>query len=214
MVELKQWFWPGWVCTVTLTAVALWFGIKPLEAELSLRAQNELKAYDWTSFGLEGRDLTLRGVAPDEESQVAAVKVANAIEGIRVVDDLTSLLPLAAPYTFQIEKNGDGVILSGYIPTAALRDELMLEMEERAGGVSVMDEMALARGQAPNYVSLVKFAILQSAYIKSGKIALIDMRLNIDGDANDRLDYYRLQNALNNSLPEGASVGQRFIAQP
>ncbi|MFK4824059.1 BON domain-containing protein [Paenochrobactrum sp. BZR 588] len=214
MSALKQWFWPGWVCTVTLTAVALWFGIKPLEAELAQRTQIVLQPYDWTSFSVEGRDLTLRGVAPDEAAQKLALEAAGKIEGIREIENLTSLLPLAAPYTFQIEKNGDGIILSGHVPTSQLRDELMLTMEENADSMMVMDEMALARGQPDNYATLVKFAILQSAFLKSGKIALIDMRLNIDGDANNRLDYYRLQNALNNSLPEGAEIGQRFIAQP
>lgn len=213
-MALKQWFWPGLVCTVALTALSLWFGIKPLEAELVLRAQNQLQAFDWTSFSLEGRDLTLRGVAPDEASQQKALKAAQGIEGVRMVDDLTSLLPLASPYLFQIEKTGDSIILSGNIPNAALRDTFMLEMEEQAGDLPVMDEMALARGQPLAYVSLVKFAILQSSYLKSGKISLIDMRFNIDGDANDRLDYYRLQNALNNSLPEGADIGQRFISRP
>lgn len=211
---MKQWFWPGWVCTIALTAVALWFGIKPLEAELSSRTQQQLQHYDWASFSLDGRDLTLRGVAPDEESQKLVLESAASIHGVRYVEDLTSLLPLAEPYTFQIEKNTDGIILSGHVPSTGLRDTFMLEMEDQAGSFMVMDEMALARGQPANFLSLVKFAILQSAFLKSGKISLIGMRLNIDGDANDRLDYYRLLNSLNNSLPDGAELGQRFIAQP
>ncbi|MGU3574790.1 BON domain-containing protein [Brucellaceae bacterium C25G] len=211
---MKQWFWPGWVCTVSLTALALWFGIKPLENELAANTQVQLQPYDWTSFSLEGRDLTLRGVAPSEQAQSEALKAANAIKGIRAVDNLTSLLPLAAPYSFQIEKNDDGIILSGNVPSGVLRDELMIAMEDQASGQMVMDEMALARGQSENYAELAKFAISQSAFLKSGKIWLIDTRINIDGDAISRVDYYRLQNALNDSLPAGAQIGQRFIALP
>lgn len=211
---MKQWFWPGWVCTLALTALALWFGVKPLEAELLQRSQIALQPYDWVSFSIEGRDLTLRGIAPDEAAQTSALDAAAKIEGVREIDNFTSLLPLAVPYVFQIEKNDDGIIIGGHVPTSQLRDELMLIMEGHIDSKIVMDEMALARGQPENYAALVKFAVSLSSFLKSGKIALIDMRLNIDGDANNRLDYDRLQKELNNSLPQGIEIGQRFIAQP
>lgn len=211
---MKNWFWPGITCTAFLTSTALWFGIQNLESDLSAQVSLALAPHPWTQFDMDGRDLTLKGVAPDPQLQRAALDAVQTISGIRAVEDLTALLPLAEPFQFTISKNADGIVLSGFIPAGGARETITQLAEDSAPGMLVIDDLALARGYPPSFMEIAAFAVSQMRYLRDGEVSLSGDELTIKGRALDGASYQVLTDGFAKSIPVAAALTQLDIMHP
>ncbi|MBA8838261.1 BON domain-containing protein [Ochrobactrum sp. RH2CCR150] len=211
---MKSWFWPGVTWTATLTALALWFGVDRIQTDISTRTSEALAPFVWTGFDIEGRDVTVKGIAPDPAAQEAARAALQAVWGINDITDLTSVLPATSPYIFNIEKNSDGLVFSGSIPENALRDRIMEAAEDIAPGSSLDDEMALARGSWPDFSDGVLFALTLTKGLADGAITLTDRSLSIKGKAASAEEYQAMVDMLAKPLPFGLKLAASDVAQP
>lgn len=211
---MKSWFWPGLTWTATLTALALWFGVDRVQTDISSRTAEALAPYVWADFDIEGRDITVKGIAPDPAAQDAARAALQSVWGINDINDLTSVLPATSPYVFKIEKNTDGLVFSGSIPENALRDRIMEAAEAVAPGLSLDDEMALARGSWPQFSDSVLFALSLSKSLADGEITMTDGSLSIKGKAASAEEYQRMTDILSKPLPFDLKLAASDVAQP
>jgi hypothetical protein len=84
MCDWRRWIWPGIFATLFLGALAVWFRAEPVETELTSLAGSALtSAHPWAQVELDGRDLTLTGVAPSEEAKAEAAKIALSAYDVR-----------------------------------------------------------------------------------------------------------------------------------
>lgn len=211
---MKRWFWPGLTCTAMLTALALWFGTDGLERELSNRVGAALSPYAWAEIELDGRELSLKGMAPDPQAQAAALDAVRGVFGIRSVDDRTTLLPIAEPYVFKLEKTADGLLLSGYIPAPDQREPVMLAAEDSAPGQRVIDDLALARGNSAGFMDLLNFALQQARFLKDGEISISGLDYTIRGMAIDDAAYLTIAEQLAKPLPGSGRLSGHDVAKP
>ncbi len=209
-----KWFWPGVTWTAALTAVALWFGADDVQGDIGDRSGAALKSQVWAGFDVDGRDVTLKGMAPDPQAQAAALSALRETPGVREVTDLTTVLPLASPYIFTIDKDADGLRLSGSIPDNDARERLTAAAEDSAQGGTMDDEMALARGAPPAFADAAAFAVGLAKDLKQGQISIADGKLALKGEATDAGAYRRLQAALAAPLPAGLQAGASDLAPP
>ncbi|KXF78020.1 hypothetical protein ATN84_23955 [Paramesorhizobium deserti] len=212
---MKNWFWPGVTTTALLTVLAVWFGSGAVERDLASRASTALAgAYPWASVDLDGRDLTLKGVAPDERSQAEAAKIATAVPGVRSVDNQAVLPPVAAPFVFRAVKTDDGVTLSGNVPPGSARGDILGVAERAMPGIRIIDDMTIARGAAPGFPALAGFAVSQLADLSLGEVSISDLDYTVNGRAAGADAYEVLVTAVAGVLPgEGKLVSAR-IAPP
>lgn len=126
-------------------------------------------AFIWTGFDVDGRDVTLKGIAPDPDTQSAARDALEKVRGLREITDLTSVLPLVSPYQLQIKKSADGIVLSGSVPDNDVRDRIMTMAENAAPGIPLDDEMAVGRGSPANFVDSVEFALQLVSDLTKGR---------------------------------------------
>jgi len=210
---LKNWFWPGVTTTALLTALAVWFGSGAVERDLASRTSAALAAdYPWASVDLTGRDLTLKGMAPDEDAQAGAVKLAAAVPGVHSVDNQAVLPPVADPFVFSAVKTDDGVTLSGNVPPGPARTDILVIAERAMPGIRVTDEMKLARGAAPGFPALAGFAVSQLADLSLGEVSISDLDYTIRGRAAGPDAYEVLVTAVAGVLPgEGKLVSARIV---
>ncbi|TMV01551.1 hypothetical protein [Brucella haematophila] len=211
---MKSWFWPGVTWTATLTALALWFGVDRVQTDISTRTSEALAPYVWTGFDIEGRDITVKGIAPDPAEQEAARTALRAVWGINDITDLTSVLPATSPYVFKIEKSNDGLVFSGSIPENALRDQIMEAAEGVAPGLSLDDEMALARGSWPQFSDSVLFALTLTKTLVDGEVTITDGSLSIKGKAASAEQYQAMTDILAKPLPFDLKLAASDVAQP
>lgn len=211
---MKSWFWPGLTLTAALTSLALWFGVEQVEADIASRTSHALAPFVWAGFDIEGRDVTLKGIAPDPAAREAAETALQKVPQISQISDLTSVLPLAFPYLFQISRNGDELVLSGFIPENFLRDQIMETAEEIAPGASLDDQMAIARGSWPQFADSALFALDLIKALKEGEIRLSDGLLSVKGIAMSAETYRKMTNILAKPLPFGLKLQSSDVAQP
>ncbi|MBN9046922.1 MAG: BON domain-containing protein [Rhizobiales bacterium] len=211
---MKSWLWPGVTWTAALTALAVWFGAGRVEADIGDRAGAALSPFVWAAFDVDGRDVTLSGVAPDPAARDAARQALRQVAGIHAVNDLTSVLPLASPYVLKIMKSSDAVIFSGSIPDNALRDRLTEAAESAMPGVATDDEMALARGSGPQFQDSALFALQLAAKLKDGTVAISDHSLSVKGTAADAGARDAIGKVLAAPLPFGLKLAENDVALP
>jgi OOP family OmpA-OmpF porin len=156
MNRLASWarkWWPGLIPLVLLWIAAVWNGTAPLEADLAARATAALKetVLDKTSIGVSGRDVRLSAEAFSEEGRRSATSQVEAVNGVRLVNDNTSLIPEAKPFVWSIERDVVRVTFSGNAPLPAIRAKLMDAARATLKGTEILDRMTLARGASSKF---------------------------------------------------------------
>ncbi|KAB2691253.1 BON domain-containing protein [Brucella pseudogrignonensis] len=211
---MMKWFWPGVTWTAALTSLALWFGAERVETNIAERTGQALSPYAWTGFDIDGRDVVLKGMAPDPESQQLAVKALQEVDGIGDLSDLTTVLQEANPYVFKLIKNNKGMVLSGFIPDNGMRDSIMSAAESAGDTNLVDDQMALARGAPPEFQDRVLLAIDLAKKMAGSDIEISDGTITIKGHALNDAAYDELTALLKAPLPLGLKLSSSEIARP
>ncbi len=215
MRTIKSWFWPGVITTALLTALAGWFLAGPVDQKLTDEVNATLELQNaWASADVDGRDLVLKGIAPSEEAQAAALKIAGETPGVRVVENDTTLLPLADPFSFVITKSDDGILLSGNVPYGDSRARILAAAESAMPGIEILDEMAVARGAPQGFFDLASFALAQAAQLTNGEVEIAGETYSISGTAANSADYEAINAALRSSLPGNGKPGEVKLAAP
>lgn len=200
----------------TLAAGLLAFG--PIAADVSGRTAADLKAggRDWAAVAIDGRDVTLTGVAPDPDLRARAVAAAEAVWGVRVVADATTVLPLAVPYPTTVERNAEGVKISGAVPDETARAALLKHAAALLPGVKIDDDLTLARGAPAAWAERVEFALARLGGLKTGAVKLAGEELSIGGEPRDWAAWRSIEDALAKSLPAGMRVAldTLFVPKP
>ncbi|WP_052161911.1 BON domain-containing protein, partial [Hoeflea sp. BAL378] len=202
----KFWIWPGLASVGCLTALAIWFEASVIETDLQTRAQAALqKEYGWAQVSLNGRDLTLTGIAPDEDSRARALDIAGAVDGVRVASDRTSLLQEEKPYRLTIEKTAQGVTLSGFVPNDTARANIIALLTGMLPGIALSDQMKLARGAPDDLLVLTGYGLVAFPRFSTGVLEITDRSLAIRGQALDPEDH-ELALAAVASIPASAGT--------
>ncbi|MFD1197598.1 hypothetical protein ACFQ3K_04555 [Brucella gallinifaecis] len=210
---MLKWFWPTLTWTAALTSLAVWFGADRVETDIGERIARALLPYSWAGFDIDGRDIALKGMAPDPESHKAAVQVVQDIRGIGDFSDLTTMLEAASPYIFRLSQSDEGVILSGYIPDNSMRDAIMSAAESGGAGRLVDDQMALARGAQPEFEARVLFAVDLAKKLSVAEVEISDGALSVEGKVRDDKSLHAIMTELNGPLPYGLSLVRSNIVK-
>lgn len=200
---------------VVLTAVGGAFEFRPIAEDLSGRTIARLKAAErtWATVALDGRDLTLGGVAPDPAQRQTALDTADSVFGVRVVEDRTTVLPLAEPYLFSAVLDGAGIGLDGNVPSEAAREALVAALRALRPDVGVADRLVVARGAPDTWAAATTFAFGQLARLGPGRVALAPDGYTIEGTPKDRAVWTALEAELK-ALPKGVSLRADHLVEP
>ena len=119
MIQPMKW-WIGLPVLAILVAIVATSRVDEIEKDLGDRVRAALDnsggAIERASVAVDGRDVSLSGVALAPDAAAGAVGAASAVEGVRLVVDATTPPPLAKPFVFSLERKGKTLSLSGYAP--------------------------------------------------------------------------------------------------
>jgi OOP family OmpA-OmpF porin len=213
MRNWQSWIWPGVASVACLTFLALWLRLDLVEADLRDRVTAALAAgHGWAGVMVDGRDLTLQGLAPDPESQAEAIEIVRQTYGVRAVRDDTGLLPEQSPYVLSLEKTENGLVLDGFAPDDATRRRLVSMLSETLPGIALLDQLKLARGAPDDFVALAAFGAAPFARFSTGLMELTGSGLRIQGQALNPEDHEAALALLADAPPGGGSVESVEIA--
>lgn len=201
MVRLLDYL-TGIIALIALPFIA-WWGVNQspqsaqmLEARLQAKALSALQAsgMDWAGVKMDGQTAILTGAAPSEDAVTEAAQIilrssgrgGVILGGVAQVQNQAVQAPPVRPYLWTAEKSADGgLVLTGHVPSKAVRALLLLEAEAVARG-GVEDRMVLASG-APegNWQGIARFTLTQLAQLDQGRAELSDHVLTVRGIALD-----------------------------
>ena len=215
MCNWRKWVLPGLLATAILTALAMVFNSGPIERDLAAKAGAALSAsHPWASVELDGRDLTLNGVAPDEAAQAAAAGLADAAWDVRKVTNASTLPPVVSPYAFKAAKDAAGITLTGNVPSEAMRAEIVAAAETANPGIAVTDRMTPARGAPEGFGALAAFGLSQLGGFTAGEASLTDNAYSVSGTAADPDAFEVETGRANAELPGGGTLASAAILPP
>lgn len=214
MCDWKRWTWPGIIATVFLTALALWFRAGEIGSDLAVKIAHAHGNDHWAAIAIDGRDVTVSGVAPDAALRDEALRLVREAGGVRVVHDRTVLAERADPYRFSAVKSDGGIALSGHFPQAGAHATVAAAAASAFPGLAVTDSMTLAGGAPDGYTSQAEFALTQLARLAKGEVDVTGDRLTVKGRAADAAAYADLQRDLAGVLPAGLQPGLIEVEPP
>lgn len=202
--------------SVGLTAVAWMLSFGPIAEDVSGRAASALTAdgQPWAKVAIDGRDVTLTGVAPSDAAVKLAVASADRVFGVRVVDAQVTVVPFADPYLFALGRDGDRVTLTGSVPSEDARAALLAWARKVMPSATIDDRTVVARGAPAHFAAAAAFAVGQLADLKNGAIEVAPAGYAISGHPKDWATYGRLEEALKSALPAGLKVTADKLVPP
>ncbi|CUW44120.1 hypothetical protein B3286c1_1442 [Brucella vulpis] len=109
-------------------------------------------------------------------------------------------------YRFKIARNAQRLVLSGFIPNNESRDQVVAAAGEVAPDISIDDEMAVARGNQPEFMERVLFAIDLAKKLPEAEIDIADEKLSIRGTVSDEAIYDEIEALKAAQLPYGLKL--------
>ncbi len=180
-----------------------------LAARLSGLAAGGRAALSDTVLSLSGEALDV----PAYEALRAAL--SDPPEGFSV-GRIAILPPRVAQYRFAVEKTARGIVLDGFVPSAADRAaaeraarEAAQEIAAGATGGTVDDRLLTARGLDPaiDPTGLIAFAFRLAALIQTGRVAFADGAIAVAGDAIDGQAIPDAAALMRDARPAGVAAG-------
>lgn len=219
MCNWKKWIWPGIFTVVMLTALAIMMKSGSIEQDLRSKALNDLSDnYKWAQVALDGRDLTLTGVAPSDDAVTEALQLADDAYDVRVANALTTLLPIASPFKLTAIKAENSLTLDGNVPNdkarAALIAAAKLASSSATSGAKIIDNLSLARGAPDGFSALADFGISQLSGLKTGSAIIDGSNLSMSGEAKDVAAYDVVIAMLLGKIPGDGTLLENAITSP
>ncbi|HTC98588.1 MAG TPA: OmpA family protein [Bradyrhizobium sp.] len=210
----RKW-WPGVIPLVVFWAIAAWTNTVPLEADLGAKSAAALKdvVLDKTRITVDGRDVTLAADAFSQDGRKNALAAVEAVPGVRLVNDETSLVPEAKPFVWSAERDVVRVTLSGSAPLPASKAKLLDVGRAAINGVEIVDQMGLARGAPRRFDDAAVLLLAQVGQLKDGKVTISDTSVSLSGMARDLGGREAIAAALKD-LPEGFKVAANDVKAP
>lgn len=164
---------------------------------------------------LSDSTLAVEGLAPSFTAfdQLLAAR-RSPPEGFQIIRFAVEP-PRAAPFTWRIERQTQGVRLSGYAPSEEARRLLVDAARAAFPGVQVSDDMQLASGgPAPElWASAASFAVAQLTKLLTGTADVTGAQVALAGEALDSAAFASVMQAVR-APPAGVSVMAQAVEPP
>ena len=189
-----------------------------IQADISERANTLLKddiaiAGDAIEAKVEGRDITLTGTVISETMKQKAEEVAK-VHGYRSLDNQLTVVepaPVPAtpkpPYHFSATKSeSKQVVLEGFVPSSDIQRQLVTQVQAKFGTYKVTDKLVVTPDATRGWLQTVQATLLSLAVLDSGKISLVDEKLEVSGEARSEKIIQQVKTGISDGIPSNHQV--------
>jgi OmpA-OmpF porin, OOP family len=216
MCQPSKWWW-GLFPLAFLWLVSHELMAPTVEKELGEQTAAALKASGpagaWATAKFDGRDVVVEGVAPTAALKQQALDNIVNVEGVRLVDDTTTVLAAQKPFTWSAARTGNNVTLSGFVTPGDQRAKLVTDAKKLFPGATVIDQMKDGSGANAAMAVMTAFGLGQLAKLKDGSVSLSDTAYSIKGNPSDAAGYASLVAEAKN-LPKPLTMADLGLIAP
>jgi|GEM_PF-1901539 len=202
-----------------------------IEQDISDRVNTTLaeKGLLWADVTVNGRDVELRGTAPNGEAKSDAVRVVSHVFGVSkvidnlkvagakntpvsgtsvtetatssTIDDVAEEAKAAGIYTLEIDKNGGDVVLNGNVPDQDSKDVLMKLAALHYGKDHVKDNLTVVKGAPAGWRAAAGAVLMHIANLENARVMISGTDVMVSGTALDEQFSDQVQNNVKTVLP-------------
>lgn len=136
-------------------------------------------------------------------SAYKAVRAALASElpaGLKLAQDKVTP-PVVSPFTWSAKHAGSQLLLSGYVPSESVRDQLFAKAKSLFPKVAVVDRMEIGEGAPQGWDAAGLAALTQMARLNAATVEMRGTDLSVSGEAADESTARDVGAALKAALP-------------
>jgi OOP family OmpA-OmpF porin len=142
------------------------------------------------SVSLTAAGLSVNGTALDEERFASAARAFSAgLPGGGQLRNVRVLPPRSEQFTWRLAYDGKTVAMSGFVPSVAIRRDIIEALATALPGTPLSDTTQLASGVPEGFAFASVFAAYQMARLSSGEIRIDGALLEVEGKAKSVADY-------------------------
>ncbi|MBX2805653.1 MAG: OmpA family protein [Hyphomicrobiales bacterium] len=136
----------------------------------------------------DGRHVTLRGFAQNEEEKQRILHAARDTWGALGPVDEIVILEKVSPYRLSASKSSNGaIVLTGYAPSEVERNVVVRQASDIFGAGRIKNEIKLAAGLPPgDWLRAIVSGFSGLAILDEGRVEFIDNALRLSGVAADQ----------------------------
>jgi OOP family OmpA-OmpF porin len=227
---------PDVIVVASLIALTLFIGLGArrqapvIEKDIRERAIAAFTeaGHDWVQLVVDGRDVTLAGVAPSAAARSAAYLLAVQLEGVRVAHDRATLRgaqsvdaadPAAdgsaaapgRPLSLVLRSDGAHLTLQGDVPDGDPTARLVEQARMRFAVSDVSDELSRGPSSAPaEWPGAASAALSALLFLEQGEARVDASRIEISGVAADPSLRARTRQTLLRGAPDGYATAARI----
>lgn len=166
-----------------------------------------LNGFDWAEVGVDGLQIVLGGIAPDEATRFRALSVAGTVvDASRVVDMMNVAIraPITPPrFSIEILRNDDGISLIGLVPAEMDRNSVVNTIRDIADGTSVTDLLNIADFPAPKgWEAALSYGLAALKDLPRSKISISADRVELMAISDSVADKRMLETDLARKAPK------------
>lgn len=167
----------------------------------------QLSSLSSGSVDLNGLGLSVAGEAPSTAvfKTVKRALRGEVPKGIELVSDKV-LPPVADPFKWSAERSARQLVMSGFVPSDVMREELFAFAKSLFPDIAIIDRMETARGAPEGFEQAARAALSQLAFIESGEATLSGSSLALVGKVGDIATADAVREKLGVSVPIGISA--------
>lgn len=170
-----------------------------MESTIAERANNAVAgAVHSVETEINGRDISIRGLADSEAERDTLIAALNAVEGRRVVTDALDILPVANPFTIAASRKDGQTLLQGNVPTEAMRAALV------QSGAAGVEGLTMASGAPERWEGAIGAGLATLSKMDEGAVSLTGQTMRLTGLLDTPADRDTLIAGL--SLPDGYTL--------
>ncbi len=196
---LKNWQ----VQTLGLILLALLFLIstplflKKIPATLKHAAQQKLHSngIDWVAVNAHGRNITLKGNAPNIQHHQQALSTLDQMYGVRhVVDEMSPRI--VSPYTFVMRWTENNLEIKGYVSNQDDYNHFLESAFQLYGKENVSGDIQLGAGAPNNWADLLQSTLLSLSTMEQGIVDITNHAIHVSGKATTTATKQNIQQDL------------------
>ncbi len=156
---------------------------------------------------------TINGVAGTADNFAAVTQAVRALPpGFSLArSDISA--PTINPYTWSATRNGPAITLSGYVPTAAVREANVAAARTAVPNAMITDQQSLGAGAPNGFQAMTAYALGQLGQLTNGVASLSNTLFTITGAAPSPATRDQMMGTAS-ALPTGFALARREITAP
>ncbi|WP_168201737.1 OmpA family protein [Phreatobacter aquaticus] len=156
--------------------------VEPLVSEvIADRASAQLKAESltWARVEVSGRDVVLAGEALELAARALAAPSVARVPGVRQVTDTTRLMAEQKPYLWSLETSATRAVVTGYVPSDAVRSDILRAIGAAMPGRDVVDRLQFGRGAPDGFAGTAALLAASLGSAVSGTAVINNVNVSL-----------------------------------